>query len=213
MAGRAVDAAGTWLGRRPSPGSRSRIALGISLLAFLAILIGNENYTAATKALLKDVIRVAKAPSTFFAPPPDMPWSGSKEDSGRDRPSGGSGDGRRCARHRPSRATGLHHQQNRRERAESAPGFRRNPRTGIANIGEPASIEKVIACSASGAVVVPEIRWRTFDFVTPETADRIEAMAKPVTPGVEGFRIYQWAHPQTGGPDCKMVRELLVNRQ
>ena len=81
--------------------------------------------------------------------------------------------------------------------------FARDTRTGVLMASQPRSIELYIKCTRSGAIIVPEGRWREFS-VIPSTADAIQRHATRVNlPADAPFQVYRWNNrsvPQTG--DC-----------
>ena len=70
--------------------------------------------------------------------------------------------------------------------------FVHDRRTGVPAISAPESIRLIIDCTRSGAIIVPQMRWREYS-VIPATADVIEQHTTRVNlPAKAPFRVYRW---------------------
>lgn len=164
------------------------------LIAFVAIA-GNRAYAHTFKRIAIDVHRIASRPAAFMQEPPDQPWSGA---SWRLRAAIGSpsllvvADDVRTVHYlgpfdlliNRSRITDI----------EPQVEFGQDFRTGRRVVGSGLTLARVAACYPSGVILVPDDRWELDTAVPPDVRAAIEAVAQPITPGVEGFHLFRWQH-------------------
>jgi hypothetical protein len=87
--------------------------------------------------------------------------------------------------------------------------FTLDKRTGKQDISTGRSVEQIVNCYPSGAIIVSNARWRTPN-VTDEAADMIERITQPVAlPPDLNMRAYRWKHPAVTSPACDRIHALI----
>jgi hypothetical protein len=99
---------------------------------------------------------------------------------------------------------------NKTELSDAGPKeFTYDRRTGKRDISTGQSVEAVVKCYPSGAIIVSDARWRNAN-VPEDAANMIERIAKPVKLP-EGLRMrgYVWEHAMDSSPDCARLHALI----
>ena len=194
------------------PPALATIIGSAAFLAGAAAIVGNRAEAHGLKRLAVDAYRVARAPASLFAEPPDKPWT-------KVSPNWSAVIGSPSLLVVADDVRTLHYLGrpfdvliNRSRITDISPAveFGRDFRTGRRVIGQGRTLARVASCYADGVIVVPDDRW-AFDFAVPANVTRaIERIAAPIQPGVKGFHLYRWQHP-VHGEDCAEIRAEIAS--
>lgn len=183
----------------------------LAVATFVAIA-GNPAFAHSLKRLALDAHRIALRPATLLNTPPDGPWSGS---ASRLRMAIGTpsvfvvSDDVRAVHYLGTFDLLI----NRSRISDISPQveFGRDFRTGRRVVGSGSTLSGIAACYADGVILVPDDRWGLAYAVPGDVTAAIEGFARPITPGVQGFRLYRWQH-SVHGTHCRELQAGIEDR-
>ncbi|XAL98744.1 hypothetical protein OT109_14290 [Phycisphaeraceae bacterium D3-23] len=188
----AVGASGLagWLGPRPAVGaSRARLGLHLgaagAVVVLLALSVSRTSGFYQTRTMLKGgyhAFQYSDWPGVLPVLESDSAWDGGVVVASADN--------------KAIDALGRCDYSLSLSRTEGRDEFAMDWRTGVPVISNAASIDTVVSVHRSGMIVVEESHWREGWAVSDEAADRIEALAEPVTidPALR-LLVFRWEHP------------------